>query len=72
MNSSTVTAQYLYAIKSLNKVAETLSELDKNIYYQQLSNAFNGASYNVSENEISGYLDIQLTVIGNLNKRKHK
>ena len=49
----------MYAINSLNKVSETLTEFDKNFYYQQLSNAFNGASYNVSENVITGYLNIQ-------------
>ena len=62
----------MYAINSLNKVSETLTEFDKNFYYQQLSNAFNGALYNVSENVITGYLNIQLTVKGSFNIRKHK
>ena len=65
-------SQYMYAIKSMNKVSEKLTEIDKNIYYQQLSKTFSGASYNVSENMVSGYLGIQITIKGNLNKRKNK
>ena len=61
-------SQFMYAFKSLNMISETLTEQEKAFYYKQLSIAFNGATYNVSDNIMTGFLGIKLMVKGKLHK----